>query len=97
MLSSALVPLTTATSGYLVRPSMMTRMWLPSWVGPKWFMYSLDHGSSRASVGFLGSLALLSMLTWHARQELTLLSTALSIPGNYSLTLSCLLVASTPW
>ena len=40
---------------------------------------------------------MLSTLAWHARQVLTLLSTALSMPGNHSLTLSCLLVASTPW
>ena len=55
MLSSALVPLTTATSGYLVRPSMTTRMWCPSWVGPQWSAYSLYHGSSGAFVGFRGT------------------------------------------
>ena len=80
-----------------MRPSMMTRMWLLSWVGPQWSVYSLDHGSSGALLGFRGSLALLSTLTWHARQVLTLLSTALSMPGNHSLTFSCLLVVSMPW
>ena len=45
MLSLALVPLTTAPLGYLVRPSMTTRMFWPSWVGPQWSVYCLDPGS----------------------------------------------------
>ena len=40
---------------------------------------------------------MLSTLAWQGRQVLTLLSTALSIPGNQSLTRSCLLVAASPW
>ena len=40
---------------------------------------------------------MLSTLAWQGRQVLTLLSTALSIPGNHSLTRSCLLVAASPW
>ena len=45
------VPLMIAASGYLVWPLMTTRWCWPSWVGPQWSVYSLDHGSSGAFVG----------------------------------------------
>ena len=75
-------------------PTMVCR---PSWVGSEWFAYRLDHVSSGALVGFRGSLALLSTLAWQGLLVLTLLSSALSLPGNQGLTRSCLLVAPSPW
>ena len=82
MLSSALVPRTTTASGYLVSPSMTTRMWSPNCVGPQWSQYTRNHGSAGAGLGFSGSLWWLSVAAWHGRQAATSLSTILSMPGN---------------
>ena len=97
MLSSAPVPLTLKTSGYCVRPSMMTRMCLPSLgVGPQWSQKTRSHRSADAGLGFSGSRGWQSVATWQGRQEATFLSTILSIPGNQSHSLRRRLVALIP-
>ena len=55
MLSSTPVPLTFKTSGHCVRPSMMTKMCLPSiGLGPQWSQMTRSQGSAGAGLGFSG-------------------------------------------